>query len=174
MYLRHYWLLWGTIMIIERTTEDCLNETINLFLLIKPLLDQGESYSSAVKQVHKTPSTNLAWYKDLIKYGESQGYPYQDYMRKRKPHEHTYTKLKVVEQSTAERYEEIVQLLKEIKPLLDNGVPFYRAVMKVKGLKHVGFLNQAWYKDLLEYTVSKGYNVRWNDNKKLVNGGYRV
>ena len=161
-------------MIIERTQEDCMNETINLFLLIKPLLDQGESYSSAVKQVHKTPSTNLAWYKDLIKYGESQGYPYQDYMRKRKPHEHTYTKLKVVEQSTAERYQETVQLFNKIKPLLDKEVPFYRAVMQVKNISHLGFLRQRWYKDLRNYAESKGYYTRWSKPGKLVNGGYRL
>jgi hypothetical protein len=172
--MRPYWLLWGEIMIIERTTEDCLNETINLFLLIKPLLDQGESYSSAVKQVHKTPSSNLAWYKDLIKYGESQGYPYQDYMRKRKPHEHTYTKLKVVEQSTVERYQETVQLFEEIKPLLDKEVPFYRAVMQIKGINHLGFLRQRWYKDLRNYAESKGYYTRWNRPEKIVNGGYKV
>ena len=172
--MRQRRILWGEIMIIERTDEDCLNETINLFLLIKPLLDDGESYSSAVKKVHKTASTNLAWYRDLIKYGETQGYPYEKYMRKRKPHEHTYTKLKVKEMTTEERYEETVQLFKDIKPLLDNNVPFYRAVMKVKGITHLGFLRQRWYKDLRNYAESKGYYTRWNRPEKIVNGGYKL
>lgn len=72
-------------MIIERTTEDCHNETVDLFNQIKPLLDNGESYSSACKIVLGKTSigAQLAWYKELIQYGESQGYHYTDHKRKK-------------------------------------------------------------------------------------------
>lgn len=74
-----------TMRIIERTTEDLQQETIELFNEIKPLLDQGESYHSAIKKIKKltSPNSKLGWYQRLIQYGETQGYPYKEYKRKK-------------------------------------------------------------------------------------------
>lgn len=75
------------ITIISQTTAERRQETINLFNKIKPLLDQGMIYSAAVRQVKNLPSDagryQMAWYKELVAYGESQGYHYEDYSGKR-------------------------------------------------------------------------------------------
>ena len=74
-------------------------------------------------------------------------------------------KITVIEQTTAERKKETVTIFNEIKPLLDNGVPFYKAVKSVKNLKHDGFLRQAWYKELKQYAKTQGYTPNGKNNK---------
>jgi len=87
-------------MIIERTQKDLHNETIQLFQQIKPLLDKGESYHSACKLVRNTSTigSTHAWYKRLLKYGESQGYPPAEYKRKKKTVCHYRQLMKLGEQ----------------------------------------------------------------------------
>ena len=162
-------------MIIERTTEDCHNETVELFNRIQPLLDNGESYSSACKIVLGKTSigTNLAWYQNLIKYGESQGYAYKDYFRKDN-YVCLYKRLKVVEQTTKDRHQETVDLFNKIKPLLDAGMSWTNAVKQARGIRYNAFANQRWYKDLREYAESQGYYNRWSRKGKLINGGHRI
>ena len=75
------------IKVIQQTTAEREQETKDLWEQIKPLLDQGMIYSAAAKKVKKIPGASFnryqqAWYKDLIAYGESQGYPYDDYSGK--------------------------------------------------------------------------------------------
>lgn len=71
------------IRVIEQTTEERKQETRELFNKIRPLLDNGIMYNKAVKQVKNLPPdyscTQLAWFRDLIAYGETQGYAYKDY-----------------------------------------------------------------------------------------------
>ena len=73
------------ITVISQTTAEREAETIKLFNQIKPLLDNGYSYSRAVREVcNIPPRTNMAsssWYKSLIRYGETQGYLRKDYLR---------------------------------------------------------------------------------------------
>ena len=77
-----------TIKVIERTTKEIEQETQDLFHEIKPLLDKGYSYSKAVREIKQLPygypCNNLAWYRNLIEYGEKQGYSYKEFMRTRK------------------------------------------------------------------------------------------
>ena len=70
------------IKIISQTTKEREEETIELFNEIKPLLDKGYSYSLAVRTVKNIPTiyvSNYKWFKEVVKYGETQGYRYGDY-----------------------------------------------------------------------------------------------
>ena len=77
-----------SIKIIETSTEERYMETKQLFNEIKPLLDKGYSYASALKKVGRLKSNqgvkHVAWGRDVIEYGESQGYKYNDYARCKK------------------------------------------------------------------------------------------
>ena len=72
-----------SIKIICKSTSERENETKELFEAIKPYLDDGWNYSDAcmiVKDITRRPRRNEGgWYRDVIEYGESQGYPYKDY-----------------------------------------------------------------------------------------------
>lgn len=74
------------IKLIEQSTSERQAEVKSLFQEIKPLLDEGMIYSNAVKKVKglppEYPLTNLAWYRDVIAYGETKGYPRKDYTGK--------------------------------------------------------------------------------------------
>ncbi len=64
----------GEYMIIESSQEDIHNETIELFLKMKPYLNEGDSFTKALKKVGKNPSTKAGWYKRIHQYVLSQGY----------------------------------------------------------------------------------------------------
>lgn len=73
--------------IIETSTSERMRLARETFELIKPLLDDGYIYSRAVKKVKGLyPNYSLgdkAWFRDIIEYGESQGYSRAEYMGKR-------------------------------------------------------------------------------------------
>ena len=75
------------VRVIELSTAEREQETIELFNKIRPLLDSGCTYNKALRKVRnlRTLNTNNAWYKDVIAYGESQGYSKADYSYKRRP-----------------------------------------------------------------------------------------
>ena len=63
------------ITIIETSTSERNAETVELFNKIKPLLDNGHSFNSALKLIgynHWTHSRG--WYRDLVDYAKSKGY----------------------------------------------------------------------------------------------------
>ena len=72
------------IRVIEMSTAEREQETIDLFNKIRPLLDQGYTYNRAIRKVRNITAlnTNNAWYRNVIEYGESQGYPKEKYNRK--------------------------------------------------------------------------------------------
>jgi len=72
--------------VISQTTAERNEETKKRFESIKPLLDEGHSYRSALKKITgaKANINSLRWFKETVKYGESQGYPYKEYMWKKK------------------------------------------------------------------------------------------
>ena len=65
-----------TIKVISQTTREREEETHQLFLQVKPLLDQGYTLSKAVQKelnINHTAFFNNAWYKDLRKHCIEQG-----------------------------------------------------------------------------------------------------
>lgn len=74
------------ITVITQTTQERNEEIRHLFEQIKPLLDDGYSYMGAVVHIGKArPQSGhyqSGWFRDLKEYGESQGYPYDEYSGK--------------------------------------------------------------------------------------------
>ena len=74
------------ITVITQTTGERNQETKEVFESIRPYLEQGYTYRDAVKAVgrigeNSNPNIRVSWFKHLIDYGTSRGYP------------HTYKKL---------------------------------------------------------------------------------
>ena len=79
------------ITVIEQTTSERQEETRQLFEQIRPLLDDGYGYMSALVQIGRVTKTGSrcgyyrhAWFLDLRAYGESQGYDYETYSGKKR------------------------------------------------------------------------------------------
>lgn len=64
--------------------------------------------------------------------------------------------IRVIQQTTAERKEEILQLYEKVKPLLDDGIGLWTAVKTVRGKPCS--TNVAWYRELRMYCRQKGYD----------------
>ena len=73
--------------VIEQSTAEREQETKELFEAIRPLLDDGYTYNKALRKVKRlsTLNTSNAWYRNVIEYGEKQGYNRSDYSYKRRP-----------------------------------------------------------------------------------------
>ena len=67
--------------------------------------------------------------------------------------------IKVIEQTTAERDKEIRDLFHAIRPLLDEGLSYRKALVRVGRIPDIsaGYTNRAWFRDLKEYGASQGY-----------------
>lgn len=76
------------ITVVEQDTNQRYDEIHMNFLKIKPFLDEGYNYNGAcVKAGLCNPNSkpsSFRWYKDLIEYGETQGYPRKDYVSRRR------------------------------------------------------------------------------------------
>ena len=72
--------------------------------------------------------------------------------------------IKVIETSTAERKQEIIDLFTQIKPYLDEGYSFGKALMKVGRITSNGggMLNpsRGWFGELIDYAKTEGYEYR--------------
>ena len=78
------------ITVIEQTTAERRAETRELFNSIRPYLDNGHSYRSALNQIGRIKNMSggyytQAWFRELIEYGGTQGYPYPEYKGKSGP-----------------------------------------------------------------------------------------
>ena len=77
-----------SITVIEQSTSERNEETVNLWETIRPLLDKGYSYMGACIHIGKVPPNTRnsyykkQWFRDLREYGESMGYDYQKYSGK--------------------------------------------------------------------------------------------
>lgn len=71
--------------VIEQTTRERNEETKKLFEQIKPLLDEGYTYKKATCTVlnRKVVNSSASWYKELIQYGETQGYLRKNHTNRR-------------------------------------------------------------------------------------------
>lgn len=78
------------IKVIEQSTEDYYREVEELFTTIRPFLDEGYGYRSALKKVGRiTRNSSISrdkprWFKDLRIIGEKYGYKYKDYFKDHK------------------------------------------------------------------------------------------
>lgn len=63
--------------VISQSTSERKQEIQDIFNQMKPHLIEGKSYSQALSIVkgNKTSYSHTMWYQDLLKYGESQGFP---------------------------------------------------------------------------------------------------
>lgn len=72
----------------------------------------------------------------------------------------------IVSQSTKERNKETKELFNQIKPLLDKGMIYSKAIKIVKGLpEDYSLTRRAWYHDLLNYGESQGYPYKNHSGK---------
>lgn len=74
--------------------------------------------------------------------------------------------IRVIQQSTAERKQETKELFEKVKPLLDEGYSFRQALIQL-GYR-VSNTSHGWYKDLVDYAQTKGYNhneYKWKRKK---------
>lgn len=70
------------ITVIEQSTSERLEETRQLFLQIKPFLDEGLSFNKAFleaglfssKNKLKVSWRNYGWSRDVVEYAKKQGY----------------------------------------------------------------------------------------------------
>ena len=73
------------VKVIQQSTSERNRETQEIFEKIEPLLKQGYSYHRSICLVKGLPvdynCANQSWYKRIIEYGESQGYPRKNHMR---------------------------------------------------------------------------------------------
>lgn len=73
------------ITVIEQNTDDRNQETINLFNEIRPYLDDGYSFTGALKKCGYTVyNYKSGWFKHLIDYAGTQGYDYNTMRGRRK------------------------------------------------------------------------------------------
>lgn len=75
-----------SIKVIQQSTAERREETIKIFKLIQPLLDQGYSFNKACAEYgYNVTNTKNGWFMDLVKYAKTQGYDYYDYKYSHKP-----------------------------------------------------------------------------------------
>ena len=65
--------------------------------------------------------------------------------------------IKIIQQSTAERKQETWELFEKIRPLLDQGYSFNKALTEVTDLSVTNY-RSGWFKDLIEYAKTQGYD----------------
>ena len=73
------------ITVVEQSTSERMEETRRLFNEIKPYLDEGFGFHTSLEKIGRiNKNTRLnrrnGWFRDLVEYGESQGYSYGDYI----------------------------------------------------------------------------------------------
>lgn len=77
----------------------------------------------------------------------------------------------VIEQTTAERKAETRKIFQEIRPYLDQGYSFNKALSEVTDLSVTNYRN-GWFKDLIDYAKTQGYDYheyKWKRGKKQGN-----
>lgn len=73
------------ITVIEQSTTERQEETEKLFQEIKPYLDEGFGFHTSLEKIGRiNKNTRLnrknGWFRDLVEYGESQGYTYGNHI----------------------------------------------------------------------------------------------
>lgn len=76
--------------------------------------------------------------------------------------------IKVIQQTTAERKQETIQLYNKCKPYLDKGYSLNKAVQQVTDRIPTNSKN-GWYRDLINYAVQQGFDhngTKWQNGDK--------
>ena len=140
-----------TIKVIEQSTEQRKQETVNLYEKCLPYLEQGCSLHKAAWLVtgRKPNNTKNGWYRELIDYSISQGHDY---------HGKKWNRIQVIERTSADVDQETVDLFNKCKPYLDKGYGFYKTLRIVKNIPETScFGNSSWYRRFKEYAATQGY-----------------
>lgn len=73
------------IEIIQQSTDERKKETMKLFQEVKPLLDEGYSFTGALKKLgYPVYNYKSGWFKHLKDYALTQGYDYNKMRGRRK------------------------------------------------------------------------------------------
>ena len=75
--------------------------------------------------------------------------------------------IKVIEQTTAERRQETIDIFNKVQPYLDRGYSLRQAVLKVSD-RNITNVKNGWYRDLIEYCEKQGYEyhkIKWSRGK---------
>lgn len=73
------------IKVIEQSTSDREKEIISIFTEVKPLLDDGYSFSKALQLTgHPVYNYKSGWFKHLVEYARTQGYDFNKMRGQRK------------------------------------------------------------------------------------------
>ena len=75
--------------------------------------------------------------------------------------------IKVIEQTTAERRQETVDIFNKVQPYLDRGYSLRQAVLRCTD-RNITNVKNGWYRDLIEYCESQGYEyhkIKWSRGK---------
>lgn len=73
------------IEVIEQSTSDREKEIKCLFKEAKPLLDEGHSFTNALKLIgHPVYNYHTGWFKHFVEYARTQGYEYNQMRGRRK------------------------------------------------------------------------------------------
>lgn len=78
----------------------------------------------------------------------------------------------VIELSTSDRLNETRSLFEKIKPYLDQGYTYHKALVKVGKINEKRRLNcrNGWFRELIEYGKTQGYNYydfKYLDSTKI-------
>ena len=153
-----------TITVISQTTAERRQETIDLFEKCQPYLDKGYNYRQALQETGKVSRRSggyytQAWFRELIEYGETQGYPYYKHKGKK-------MKGKILERTTQEVDQETQELFQKCKPYLDQGIGFYKTLQIVLDLPTTtGIGSRSWYHRFRDYALTQGYRPLRGKNR---------
>lgn len=79
--------------------------------------------------------------------------------------------INIIQKTTAERKQETIILFEKIRPLLDEGYSFNKALKEITDLS-VTQPNKGWLRDLINYAKTQGYDYheyKWKRGKKQDN-----
>ena len=68
--------------------------------------------------------------------------------------------IRVVTQNTVEREIETQKLFEQVRPLLDKGYSYNRAVRMVRNMQTQYVSHYRWFKDLVKYGAEQGYSYK--------------
>lgn len=75
--------------------------------------------------------------------------------------------INIIQTTTAERKQETITLFEKIRPLLDKGYSFNKALNETTDLSATN-PKKGWFKDLIDYAKTQGYDYyeyKWKRGK---------